>query len=152
MEAANRYHKLPGFNKYPFDCFGVSKCMVDQDSAWVGGFFNPDAVIYYIIKKNIDLWNPEKKLPSAVDSAYDMEAKQIAKRIKINHTVEQLAEIIEQVCFEEFGWKHDTKYCIEIAEAIYKDLNEEFRENVFCICLILVKTILLIYHKYSSSI
>lgn len=57
---------------------------MDQDSGWVGGFFNPDAVIYYIVKKNIDLWNPEKVLSDVLDNAYDMESKQIAKRIKIN--------------------------------------------------------------------
>ena len=64
-----------------------------------------------------------------MDNAYDMGSKQIAKQVKINHTVEQLAEIIAQVFSEEFGGKYDTKHCIEIAEVIYKDLNEEFSEK-----------------------
>ena len=52
-----------------------------------------------------------------------------SKQVKINHTVEQLAEIIDRVFSEGFGRKYDTKHCIEIAEAIYKDLNEEFKKN-----------------------
>lgn len=129
MEAAKRYYKLPGFNKYPFDCFGVDKYTVDQDSGWVEGFFNPDEVIYHIVKKNVDLWDPVGLLPYAPDNEYDIESKQIAKQVKLNHTVEELAEIISQVFSKGFGREYAAKCCSEVAEAIYKDLNEEFGEK-----------------------
>lgn len=126
MEAAKRYYKLPGFNKYPFDCFGVDKYTVDKDSGWVGGFFNPREIIYHIVKKNMDLWNPEGLLPYAPDDEYDIESKQIAKQVKINHTVDELAEIVAQVFSKGFGRQYDIEHCSEIAEAIYRDLNKEF--------------------------
>lgn len=129
MEAAKRYYKLPGFNKYPFDCFGVDKYKVDEDSAWVGGFFSPHERIYHIVKKNVDVWDPLNLFPYAPDNEYDIESKQIAKQVKLNHTVEELAEIISQVFSEGFGREYDAKCCSGAAEAIYKDLNEEFKQS-----------------------
>lgn len=125
-KAAKRYYKLPGFNKYPFDCFRIDKYVVDKDSDWVGGFFNPDDILFHIVKKNIDLWNPEGLLPHAPDNEYDIETRQIAKQLKINHTVDEVAEIISRVCSEAFGREYEIRYCHEIAEAIFNDLNEEF--------------------------
>lgn len=37
-EAAERYYKLPGFNKYPFDCFFIEKIEIDKDYGWEEGF------------------------------------------------------------------------------------------------------------------
>lgn len=41
-EAAKRYYDLPGFNKYPFECFCIEKCELDVDCCWEEGFFCPD--------------------------------------------------------------------------------------------------------------
>lgn len=41
-QAAERYYKLLGFNKYPFDYFCIDKIEVNKDSAWEEGFINPD--------------------------------------------------------------------------------------------------------------
>lgn len=51
---------------------------------------------------------------------------QIVKKIKINHSMEELAEITAQVFSESFGENYDMKRCNMVAGAIYKDLNEEF--------------------------
>lgn len=39
-EAAKRYYKLPGFNKYPFDCFLIEEMEIDKDYGWSEGFVN----------------------------------------------------------------------------------------------------------------
>lgn len=46
--------------------------------------------------------------------------------MKINHTVDEVAEIISRVCSEAFGREYEIKYSHEIAEAIIENLNEEF--------------------------
>ena len=37
-KAIERYHKLPGFDRYPIDCFLVGKRKLNEDSAWTDGF------------------------------------------------------------------------------------------------------------------
>ena len=84
-----------------------------------------DEIIFQIVKKNVDLWNPENLLPYAPENEYDIESGQIVKKIKTNHSVEELAEIAAQVFSESFGENYDMKRCKRVAEAIYKDLKEE---------------------------
>lgn len=40
QQAAERYFQLPGFNKYPLDCFHVIEEELDEDSGWTEGFIN----------------------------------------------------------------------------------------------------------------
>lgn len=40
QQAAKRYYQLPGFNKYPFNCFHVIEEEMDGDSGWTEGFTN----------------------------------------------------------------------------------------------------------------
>lgn len=101
---------LRHINKYPFDCFGIDKYTVDKYSNLEEGFFSPREIIYHIVKKNVDLWNPEELLPYAPDDEYDIESKQIAKQVKINHTVDELAEIVAQVFSKGFGRQYDIEH------------------------------------------
>lgn len=38
QQAAERYYKLPGFNKYPFNCFYIEEQEIDVDYSWTEGF------------------------------------------------------------------------------------------------------------------
>jgi len=42
QKAAKRYYKLPGFSKYPFECFYIERCKLDEDMCWLDGFVNVD--------------------------------------------------------------------------------------------------------------
>ena len=37
-EAIELYHKLPGFNEFPKDCFINGKCNIDENINWLQGF------------------------------------------------------------------------------------------------------------------
>ena len=43
-EAIKRYSILPGFKKYPLDCFYVDKITVDADTGWADGFVSSDEI------------------------------------------------------------------------------------------------------------
>ena len=74
----------------------------------------------------MDLWNPEHLLPLAPDDEYDSESKQIAGKLKINDTVDEVASVIAGVCSAAFSGKYDAEYCQEVAEAIVRDLERKF--------------------------
>lgn len=38
QQAAKRYYQLPGFNKYPFNCFYIEEWEMDKDYGWTEGF------------------------------------------------------------------------------------------------------------------
>lgn len=81
--------------------------------------------IFQIVKRNVDLWNPESLLPHAPDDEYDIESKKIAKQLRGYQTVEELGEIISRVFEEEFGEEYDMKRCRGVAEGIYRDWHGE---------------------------
>jgi len=43
--AIERYFLLPGFNRYPKDCFLISECVIDEDSGWTDGFIGSNEIV-----------------------------------------------------------------------------------------------------------
>jgi len=78
-----------------------------------------------IVKKAIDEFNPYGLLPEAPDDEFDGESSQIADRINVNSTVEEIAEIISKVFSEAFDEDFDLEDCRIPAEKIYTSIKNE---------------------------
>ncbi len=60
-EAIRRYITLPGFNKYPVNCFFIDEYVVDNDSEWTEGFMTAEEIEQYQEENNICRGDEYKK-------------------------------------------------------------------------------------------
>lgn len=81
--------------------------------------------MFKIVKKAIDEFNPYGLLPDAPDDEFDGESRQIAGKINVNSTVEEIAEIISKVFSKAFDEDFDLKDCMIPAEKICTSINNE---------------------------
>lgn len=81
--------------------------------------------MFNIVKKAIDEFNPFGLLPDAPDDEFDSESREIAEKIKIDNTVEEIAEIISMVLLRSFSIKFEIPDCMETADKIHKSMNSQ---------------------------
>jgi hypothetical protein len=74
--------------------------------------------MFKIVKKAIDEFNPYCLMPEAPNDEFDSESREIARKINVNSTIEEIAEIISKVFSESFDETIEPKYCMEPAEKI----------------------------------
>ena len=80
--------------------------------------------MFKIVKIAIDELNPYDLLPEAPDDEFDSESREITRKININNSIEEIAEIISGTIsrtFEDPCFNSD--YCMKAAEKINKELN-----------------------------
>lgn len=79
--------------------------------------------MFNIVKTAIDEFNPFSLLPDAPDDEFDSESIAIAEQIKIDNTVEEIAEIIAVVLSSSFfPITFKIEDCMETANKIYKSI------------------------------
>jgi hypothetical protein len=79
--------------------------------------------MFKIVKKAIDEFNPYGLLPEAPNDEFDSESREIAGKINVNSTVEEIAKIISKVFSRAFNEKFDIKDCMSTAEKVYKSMK-----------------------------
>jgi hypothetical protein len=80
--------------------------------------------MFKIVKKAVDEFNPFCLLPDAPDDEFDSESRDIAGRINVNSTVEEIASIISSVFSRSFDEIFELKYCMKTAEKIHHSINQ----------------------------
>jgi len=81
--------------------------------------------MFKIVKNAIDEFNPYGLLPGAPDDEFDGESREIAGRINVNSTVEEITEIISKVFLKAFDEEFDLEDCRILAEKIYTSIKNE---------------------------
>lgn len=80
---------------------------------------------YIIVKKRIDEMDYLSLLSGgAPDSEFDNESKEICEKITLEHTENDIAQIIAKVFNSEFGRNDKPDIFMECASKVYNDLKE----------------------------
>jgi len=89
--------------------------MVDNDK---------NTIMFRIVKKAIDELNPYDLLPEAPDDEFDSESSEITRKINVNNSIEEIAEIISGTISRAFDNPcFNSAYCMKAAKKINKELN-----------------------------
>ena len=102
------------------------KKMVEQNKReWRDG-----RIIFKIVKKEIDKWNPYGLLPDCPNDEFDGESKSIAMHIDRNSTADKIAKTISDEFTLSFGDSDmfSLKSCVSVAENI-RDSMDYFIKN-----------------------
>ena len=78
---------------------------------------------FYIVKKYIDQMDYYDLLASGAPSdEFDIESREISSRVRYEHSVQEIAEIIASVFNEYFDEHDDATAFLSVAEQIKKEL------------------------------
>lgn len=85
--------------------------------------------IYRIVKAEIDKWNPYNLLPNAPHDEFNLESEEVARHIRFDSTVDQIARAVSKVfsgSFEAAGFMPED--CMDVAGEIKKALQERIED------------------------
>ena len=79
---------------------------------------------FHVVKKHIDLMDYYSLLASGAPSdEFDIESEEISARVRYEHSVQEIAEIIASVFNRFFGEHDDPTIFLSVAEQIKKELS-----------------------------
>jgi hypothetical protein len=82
------------------------------------------STMFKIVKEAIDELNPYDLLPEAPDDEFDSESSEIARKINVNNSIEEIAKIISVTISRTFdNSRFNSDYCMKAAEKINEELN-----------------------------